>query len=709
MTIKTVKLFESAHGGYGDAQEVGNFRYNRVHGSIDARWPGQVRAGLEIQSIANANWDRIPVFAVEWTDAQGTNPQVYILVQDEVWALRFGSLTQTSTGNILSENVTTGMFHDNGSGVPLIYAGFGDTGSEANIKSITRFTPSGDATVVAAGGTTRADQLLSHSGKAYRSYRPTGGQNTCYISTLGIGRNPLTAADWGAGQLVGNAGTDVNAIIAVQHRVFAVKPEGIFLYIQEIDQWVNQTPGWVRFMHLRNGVGAFSLGNLAVIPLGDGGAVIFDGYNVKEFDPAGFDASPNAHTTTNQIGGLGTLKYWVVGATATGQGVGGEGNEVGPKEISAGDSLRVWHFDQGVPAYSDDSANLRDGDLTTSETWVINNTGDYVYIGWTRPFTQISIDFSTVQTNTSATLTVAVGTTAGSPGTYTTVAARDFTDLAGASFGQSGKIVMTEDPVGQKSWVKTTVNSVELYWVRLSWDQAHSGADAIAVSVRIQPWHPSINDTDFPLDGLDKSGNFPHIIMGTKDREKNTWHDMGSLPEPDDIGVVLYANVGGTSLNRYRNLVLIGRYRIWRMDVSAGDHPGTEPAPHIHDKCLIEAPSIVPVPGTAEEPGTKLSRLVRVRINGQEADPALLGRFYYTWDWGRSWNRTSAVERFPAALQINQPQRGYRFRWAWGWSQSSAAELLTQPALTEIEADFEILEDALDTVQERSLRDLPRF
>jgi hypothetical protein len=138
------------------------------------------------------------------------------------------------------------------------------------------------------------------------------------------------------------------------------------------------------------------------------------------------------------------------------------------------------------------------------------------------------------------------------------------------------------------------------------------------------------------------------------------------------------------------------------LDIAAIDHPGTEEAPFIHDKALIEMPATIPVPG-------HLCRLTKVSINGQEADPDLIGRFYYTWDYGKPWSQAGATQRFPAEFEVHQQQKGYRFRWAWGWSQSAIAALLTQPALTEVEAEFEILPDKLDSVQERSLATKPRF
>lgn len=698
--IQTIKLFESAHMGFGDAQEVGNFRYNRIHGSIDARWPGQVRAGLQVRSVANSNWDRVPVAAIPWRDAASpSQPQIYIIVQDELWGLRFGTLTQTSTANALGANATSAMMHDNGSAVPLIYIGFGDSGSEQSIRSTTRFTLGGDATIVAASGTLRAALLHSLNGRAYRTLQPTGGQEACQISTLPIGADPMVLANWGAGQLVGQASTPINAITSVRHLPIAVKPEGIFMYNEGLDRWVNMTPGWVGGQHPLNGKGAYSLGNQAVIPMGDGGAVLFDGWNVIPFDPIGPDASPNVHTTTNQIDATTSMKHWVVSVSGnTGEAVGGRAAK-SPKSISGAAAMRVFHFNNTGSVFTDIGANLRDLDTATTATFTINETTDFLYIGWTRPFVEMNLRVFGSSNSNSAAVTAEVGQ---SGGTYTSVSVRDFTSVGGASLNGQDKIVMMEDPIGVRNWEQTTVNGVTLYWVRLSWSASLS-SDVTLHGIFISPWYPSIDNTNFPLDGIDKAGILPHIYFGTKDRQEgNAWHDMVTIPEPDDIGAILYYDVGGSSVQQARSIVAIGRFRIWQFDVTRIDFPGTEGAPFINDVGLIESASMVPTPG-------KLARLVAVRINGMEADPTLLGRFYYTWDYGKPWSLGGTVQRFPAEFDINQTQRGYRFRWAWGWSQSSDAALLTQPALTEIEADFEILPDKLDTIQERSLATTPRF
>ncbi|KKK79654.1 hypothetical protein LCGC14_2831330, partial [marine sediment metagenome] len=166
-------------------------------------------------------------------------------------------------------------------------------------------------------------------------------------------------------------------------RLAAINPEGIFGYQQSIDRWVNYAPAWERFMNLRNGVGTFSLGDVLVIPMGDGGAVTFDGYNVRPFDPVSLKATPNLHTTAgsftftnNERGALGTTKHWLLGATPSMS-----------KAIYAGSDLR---FKAEISSsFTDSSTTVRDANLATGATFTIGDSSDHIYIGWSRPFVGI--------------------------------------------------------------------------------------------------------------------------------------------------------------------------------------------------------------------------------------------------------------------------------------------------------------------------------
>lgn len=697
--VVTAKLFESFHKGFGDSHNVRSSkndaqstinapaRYNRTHGSLDARWPGEFRMGAQVTKIA-ATHDLTPIFGIQWTDDGGVYPAIYYLVGLKIMRIRFGTLSEIGSDALGSSNVTGGMFDDDGSGVPYLYACFGGVSSNAKIRRMNR------ANTVTTSSDVFAGLLLSLNGKAYRTCQATSGLAVSQVSVIAYGSERFTLANWGTATTVGFAGTTINALVAVRNAAVAVKPEGIFAYNQALDQWVNYTPAWRSFWHLNNGKNSYFLGDSLVVPMGDGGAVIFDGNNVRPFDAGGLMATPNNHTTVGQFTAVGAMRHWIIGATQA------PGNA---KLISAGSSLRFMHTVDDA-AFTDASANVRDLDLTTGAT-LEASAALKVYIGWDRPFT--AVHFATGDANTTArTMTVKVGTAAA---TYTTVGAkntgfRDFTELAGAPLGQTGNIVLMVDPVASTGWVKTTVNSVEAYWMQLTF----SGAFDSTVSwlnCQITPWSPSVDVTNFPLDGIDKSGNFPHLLYGRQE-DMPVWHDMVSLPEPDEIGVVLFGDVGGTNLNHSRNLVAIGRFGSWVVNVSADDHPGLEQAPFLNSTGLIEAPSFEPAPG-------KVVRVKEVRINGHGFDPTKFdGFFYYSWDAGRKWSRLgSRVTKFPELLtNPRKSDRGNRFRWAFGLKQSANAATLTTPVVDDIEADFEIVEGvSLHDTGERYLQAQPRI
>jgi len=647
--------------------------------------------GQQIQKLSTSiASDVTPVFAIQWTDSVGVFPAILYLVGKKIMMVRFGVVTEVGS-NVLVASATGGMFDDDGSGVPYLYACFGGTSGSAKIARMNR------AQTVTIDDDVVAGLLLSLNGKAYRTVQATSGLAVSQVSVCAYSTERFTLSNWGTAITVGFAGTEINALVAVRNAAVAVKPEGIFAYNEALNQWVNYTPAWRSFWHLNNGKGSYFLGDALVVPMGDGGAVIFDGNNVRPFDPGGLLATPNEHTTASQFTAVGAMRHWIIGATPSAPNA---------KLISAGSSL-LFKYTVDDAAFTTESADVRDLDLDTKAE-LPANAALKVYIGWDRPFT--AFHFATGFANLVVrTMTVKVGTTAGSPGTYTTVGAkntgfRDFTELAGAPLGQTGNVVLMVDPVASTGWVKTTVGGTEAYWMQLSFSGALTALTSW-LTCQLVPWHPSCDVANFPLDGLDKSGNFPHVLYGRQEQGA-IWHDMLSLSEPDDIGAVLFADVGGTNLNHNRNLVLIGRFGVWTVSVPADDRPGIEQAPFLHNIGLIEAPAFEPAVG-------KLVRLTAVRINGHEFDPVLFSSFfYYAWDYGKKWTRLGSRPLRPPEVLTNphRTDKGNRFRWAFGWKQTAAAAALSGPVVDYIDADFEVLSDAmLIETGGRHLQTVPRI
>lgn len=684
-SVVTVKLFESNHLGMGDALSVRDFKYNRVHGSVDNRSPGQMRMGLGIEELVSANFDFTPRFATEWFDSDGTTNVVYIIEGDSIWQLKYGALIEIGTDS-LGSTCQHGMLDDNGSGVPFLYACFGATG--ANIRRMDL------AKAVTTSDDVKADKFLSLNGDAYRSIQPTGGSAASQVSKCPFGADRFANANWGAGQPVGFAGSSVNALASVRQAPVAIKPEGVFAYNESLDRWINYMPGWEKFRHSRSGIGAFSLGDQLVIPILGGGAIIFDGYSVRPFDAIGRESSPNQHTTAGEFTGgivtaLSTTRQWVVGLTG-----------ITRKMIAAGDDLLF--FKEESSAFTEFNDEVRDANPATGATFSLGGSSDHLYIGWSHPFAGMRWIGAPGSSNNSiaATLTLAVGLT---DSTWATVTARDFTQGTGLTVPlqrNNTAIIMSEDPVA-KGWKKTSVNGVSAYWVRLTYNVALS-ANVTWNILDILPWHPSLDQANFPLDGMDRSGALPHILFGRADDNEMQWHDMGSLPLPDEIGDVVYANTGGGSSNTARQLLIIGRFSIWRMHISHSDIAGTETNPFLNDIGISEASAFEPAPG-------KVVRLKRVKIMGREFDANLPLRFYYTWDYGKPWNLGFTTRRAPGEFNIADSGRGNLIRWAIGWKQTGVTPRPTQPDVTMMEAEFEVLEDSVDSIQERPFADTPVF
>ncbi|KKK98878.1 hypothetical protein LCGC14_2638340, partial [marine sediment metagenome] len=340
----------------------------------------------------------------------------------------------------------------------------------------------------------------------------------------------------------------------------------------------------------------------------------------------------------------------------------------------------------------------------------VNNVNDFIWIGWHRPFCAIRLEGLDVGTANSQAVTMSLKVLDGAAG-LKTVQHTDFTQAAtGVPLGQDGEIVMLEDPFTftGNPWAEDTVNGVKQFWARLSFSGSLTASITIDTSY-ILPWYPSVDNTNgsaFPLDGLDKSGCFPHIFFGRsgpQGQQTPLWHDMFSLSSPDKIGPIVLTNIGVGPTNNRREILLFGQQNVWRISLAADDRPGTEAQPFLNDVGLIEFPGFSPSEG-------KICRLIGVKINGHSFDPDLVGRFYYTWDHGKPWTRAGpTVLHAPAEGLARGDNRGSVFRWAFGWKQSSTGDQSAMPVVNTIDAEFEVLGAPLDSVVERAVQDTIRI
>jgi len=679
-------LIESAHNGFGAAEKIDEFKYNRVYGSIDARWPGQIRAGFPFQEteITTGTGFEVPVFAATWENSSGVEFLLYLGRSSVRRLVGTGGDVSYAAYAGTSVSPTGGMLDDDGSGVPYLYIAFGGRSTDFLMQRMNR------AATVTEAVDVRAQKLLSLNARAYRSVTPTGGTANCAVSSIGRGSDRTTAANWGQALVVGFAGNEINNLASVRQSPIALKPEGIFAYSEGLDRWINMTPAWEKFPHPDNGIAYANYQDELAVALGDGGVVLFDGYRVRPIDPLPMGASsPNEHTTRGPIRAMGATRNWLIAAT----------DSASKRSMSPDETL--FYDNDGV--FSDISANLRDADYFTTSAITIT-AADVLYVGAARPFTAVHFA-GTAFNNNTVTMTGAVSQ---SDGTFATLNTVDLTSAfsssgATAPFGISGAIVMTQDPINALSWARASVNGTTLYWMRLTF----SGAlDAITLhTMKINQWYPPVDTTNFGDDGLDRSGCFPHVLFGRDTEDNFVWHDMGNFTVPDVPGVIIHGISGKSIPPQERNIAIIGRQYHASLSIGLDDRPGVgEMTPRLHPSALIEGSAFEPAPG-------KACRLVSVRVEGAAFDPDFPGRFYYTWDWGKPWSRLGVVTQPPAELVSKDTSIGNKFRWAWGWSQSAITARKSVPYIKRIEATFEVLDVPLDRIQEREIPDTspPRF
>ena len=671
-------LFESAHEGFGDAVKVRDNRYHRIWGSIDARTPSQIKRGLRVSAEVSTVADNIltpPTFAVEWT--YNSLPIVYYGAYDAIWSIQNAAVTKISISSLfvgipgLTNVVTDGMLDDDGSGTSYLYV--------ATVSGLVRMTIA--QAVSLATTNIQANKLLSLNGYAYRSIGPVvGAAPYNQISICPPGSNRFTSSNWGAGVVAGSPTTSANAIIGVRQSAVVIKPEGILGYSQSLDEWVLYA-SWAGFAHPDNGKGARSFGDLALIPMGDGGLVIFDGYTAHSADPISVSsgATPSAHTTPTKITVVGATRHWALAATTH------------DSKVMVPDDL-TFLVESPAATFTDASTSVKSSSYNSTAN--ISAIGDgasrYIWIGSAFPFQAVKYMSQVDQYNadelvlSGATLSAAIGQTNGS---YAAITIYDFTAKNDSEvFGQDGMIVLDQDPIINGLWAPTTVNSLSRYWLRL----AVSGAIWSATRWRfcqVVPRYPSI-DSNMPYEGSDRAGVIPHILIGdlaSLQSDKPVWHDYASLTQPDAIGALIVSGPGGTNSAVERNLYAIGRRNVWKIELGP-DRQSVDVmgSPAINGEGVYEA-------GAVRVSGDSDARLVSLYVDGfgferASDDPF---NFYYSWDDGEPWNvvhmGSGAVP--PINVKRNDLSGGRMFRWAIGW-QGTSGTFTSQAVITKVEATF---------------------
>lgn len=689
-----IPLFESGHEGYGDSiLATKPHKYHRVLRGFDLRTPGKMKFGDFITRIAHGvTIQQAPVWAGEWISATSAGiPVIYYLSGKKVMKLQGGVSSEVGT-NALAQVATGAAFHGDDTGIAYLYIAEGFAGNMQKMNL---------ATTVSTGNVVR-DKLASISGQLYGSGIPSGSSVFSAISFVPVGSDPNASASWSTLVVVGWATTDINDIKQVRGIPVVLKPEGIYIYNRQLDLWENKTPAWEAMPHPDNGRGAFSLGLALIIPMGRGGAVIFDGYVVRDFSPFNRDTSPNLDTTQQLFSVIGATPIGLLGVSSVARlEAGGQGSKHA-HDISLGGNMntkltrRGGSDDLGADvegnrffktidvgsSFTDYTTEVNDGkwttyaDLSNLDTFA---NGDWFLVGHPRPFQGVQFYSITTQVN-SATLTAEIWT--GS--SWDAIAITDFTNEAGTPLTGAGMVLMTADPV-EAGWATTTVTGDDqaLYLVRFLVSAALDAEVQIAAT-SLLPWRPAIDTTNFPEDALDRAGCYPHILAGELDAQGGgRWHDLGAvmtaITSVDEVSVLLTAEAGGTYGNSTNKTVAIGKQAIFLLEGGMNDT-----WPFISPKGLAEFPFILPARGYPV-------KLKKVHMVGEHFDKVTNVWFYWRYGTEDRWSRKSLGKRPTADITINETGAGTEFQWAIGYSMSEDTAA-RRPAILGIDATFEIVD-----------------
>ena len=752
--ITTGPLFESGHAGYGDGRGVSRqHRYNRVLRGFDNRKPGEAAFSHFISKVGytgatNSELDFAPVAVIEWRDLNGLDPATFIIDANfpadggRVFKLKNGAITRAQNAgatDLKGTNVITdAALHDNGSGVPFIYF------AEAQEHDIERFgiDQTLDSTVV---GDIERDKLASINGYLYGSADAQGvGQATNHQIWAGItfvfpGVDPMNEANWSPIERVGFASTDIVAIVRVQSVACVIKPEGIFVQSRETTLWENRMPAWERYPHPDNGRGAFTLGAAAVIPVAKGGALIFDGFSIRDFSPFDKLATPNLDTTQQTISCMGMAPTGLLAVTTMNRGVAeGTGSRYRHGQIQTqminskltraggGDDngaavlgTRVLKSVDGGANFTDFTTEANDGSIITTINISSLDTlanGDFLLVGHPRPFAGVMFygrgGDTTFNVNTSVMSAHIWNGTSWVAITIQDFTSRDFGDATGngqASQGKTGLANFTQDPV-VLGWAADTIDNIfsvtedtqSNFWVRYTFSAALE-ANTHRTAIELLPYRPSVDPTNFPEDGLDRSGVYPHLLWGEPAEEGTAiWHDLGAIitdiTDTDEIGALLYCEVGGAKGNSTNKLCAFGRRNVYMIE---DFDPTNNGWPYV-------APSGFEEWGAIRPGGGRVAVLREVRLEFRDADALTNMFFYYRYSQNEQWSKQTFSPRGShATVNIRDDRGGVDFQWALGYLMAEDT-VVRQPKVVHCEGDFELLDLPPDVLTQRPIPQIPR-
>lgn len=397
------------------------------------------------------------------------------------------------------------------------------------------------------------------------------------IQKLTADADPATSTNYRTAIPVGRATYPINTVVNVGGSPVCMKGDGLFTFngVEFICQTEMLTP------HPDHGKGGCSDGRgRAYYPTADGDILVFQ---------PGFQSQqrPLRYTTINRDTPLGRIAHitadmdgvWAVtepGVTRTAS------TAASPN----GMGLVVKSTDGGV--FTTHTTNVTDGQFNTVAdlTLLTADTDEALYIGCDDLFLGAYITLQTKRTAAWASTKLYTEYASAGPVWNTATNTRDGT----AGFTQDGLFLLSTDGSDlanlSTAWVKTTVDGVSKYWMRIYKTSAGTGVDTLAgVKIReisVVPYRPPLDATNFPISQYAIGAALPKILYGTWEGERLIWHDMWTL-DAAKIDKLLIARGECGGLPYRRVLYAFNHEGIYGMPLGFEHHPGRAAWPKLGD------------------------------------------------------------------------------------------------------------------------------
>ncbi len=365
------------------------------------------------------------------------------------------------------------------------------------------------------------------------------------IQKLTVDSDPGLTGSWQTAIPVGIPAYAINEVVDLGGSPVVLKGDGIFVYNPGTGEYDNLTPSVSP--HADNGRGGFTDGRGRVYyPTVDGDMIVLT-FGFQSQQKPTFDTTINRDTPWGQIGMMTADMEHVYaavdpGATLTQDGVG----------------LHIQEDNGGV--FTNQTSDLTDRSLTTTDAtgagaWASLIVGDFIYIGADVPFWGIQVTIETVISAYATPLTTGTVQYSKSGGFQAAPVLFDGTDQLRRT-GSHMFVFANADIFNASSttpWIKSTINSVSKYWIRINFTS--NVASLVVSEVKVAPYRPPLDFNTFPVTGQMLASCLTKILVGTWQGENLRWDDVWTL-ETAAVDAMAISRVGYTGGAGKRSLIV---------------------------------------------------------------------------------------------------------------------------------------------------------